>query len=328
MNLFWLVKLVGISLFIFIVLTIDRTELLNILSKADIGLLAVTALMSVTMLNTFKALRWHCILRWIGIDYTYLQTYITYQASIFIGMLTPGRMGEMFRSVYLKTDHGTPISTGIASTGTDRMFDMFGLLTLAGVSLAVNPGYGEGRWASLYFFGSVIILFILLLLFLRVSEVRLRRLRLFKSGFMGALLADFNHQVGSLTPGRFLIQAFNTIMPIIIFPIQCSLLAKAVGFDIDPLTAGGIAAVASLVAVIPITVYGLGTREASVIALMSMLGYSETEAFTFSLLIFFNFWIVGALWGLIFWLIKPLKTKRARAVKEAEEAEFRTEPAD
>jgi uncharacterized protein (TIRG00374 family) len=250
-----------------------------------------------------------------------VQTYITYQASVFVGLMTPGRLGEMIRSAYLKIDKDLPVSAGIASTGTDRMFDLFSLLAFAGMTILLNPRYGASRQSGWYFITAAIVVVALLIVFRYMNPDYVRRARLFGSGFIGQLLADFNSQVRILHLWRAAVLVLITLVALAVFTIQCGLLAGSIGISIDPVTAGGIAASASLIVVIPVTIYGFGTREATVVSLMGVMGIGAEEAFAFALLHFLLFWVFAAAWGVIFFVAKPIRIRAARAIHEASRAE-------
>jgi uncharacterized membrane protein YbhN (UPF0104 family) len=122
-------------------------------------------------------------------------------------------------------------------------------------------------------------------------------------------LASLHHQLKCLNCKRLVIIALVTIIALGVYATEVWLISKSLGLELTPLTASGVAASATMVEVIPITVYGLGTREATVISLMQLLQINETTAFSFSLLLFSNFWITGGIWALFFWLLKPMRAK-------------------
>jgi glycosyltransferase 2 family protein len=87
----------------------------------------------------------------------------------------------------------------------------------------------------------------------------------------------------------------------------------AAGFGID-VSAGYIfliIPVVTLVEILPVSVAGLGTREATVIYFFSVVGISSAAAVGFSL----GYLLIGtytaALVGFIVWLRHPLRTKQA-----------------
>ena len=66
-------------------------------------------------------------------------------------------------------------------------------------------------------------------------------------------------------------------------------------------------AVISLVVLIPVSIAGIGTRDAALIALFSMNGIAAESALSYSLLILFAFYICTAIMGAIEWQIKPIR---------------------
>jgi uncharacterized membrane protein YbhN (UPF0104 family) len=310
-RLFWLIKLIGIAIFVWLAFSVDHRELGALIAQTDIGLLALALLVSIAALNPLKVLRWFLILRWLGIRYSFWDAYCIYQASVFIGLITPGRLGEMFRSVYLKAERDVPLHQGLATVGSDRVFDLFGMLILAGGALVGTAAYGDTGAAGWWFLGGAVLAAVLFFALRAINPDRVGGWRFLGSTFMADLVAAFIVQLRLMTPSRLLLQCLITIAATTIYAYQCSLLAAAIGLSLDPLTAGGIAATVNLAVLIPVTVYGLGTRELTVMTLLGYLGFSQTQGFSFAMMIFISFWIFGALWGLLFWLIRPME-KRVR----------------
>jgi len=59
---------------------------------------------------------------------------------------------------------------------------------------------------------------------------------------------------------------------------------------------------------LPISISGIGTRDAVIIAYLGSLGITAEGAFGFSLLITLMFYTSGGLMGLAAWWLKPLST--------------------
>lgn len=307
---FWLIKLVGVGLFLYLAFTVDVGELVHVLSGTDITLLLLSFLISVALLNMLKVLRWHLILRWLGIGYTFWDSYFVYQASVFIGLITPGRLGEMFRSVYLKAERDVPLHAGLATVGSDRVFDLFGMLLLAGGALVGTPAYGATGAAGWWFIGGAVVAGFLFFAIRLVDPASVGGWRFLGSTFLADLIAAFIAQLRMMNPLRLALQTAITIAATVIYAFQCSLLAAAIGISLDPLTAGGIAATVNLAVLIPVTIYGLGTREMTIITLLGLLGFTQAQGFSYALMIFLSFWVLGALWGMLFWLLRPLNGKK------------------
>jgi uncharacterized membrane protein YbhN (UPF0104 family) len=65
-------------------------------------------------------------------------------------------------------------------------------------------------------------------------------------------------------------------------------------------------ALGSLITLLPISISGLGTREAAMIAYLATVGIPAEAALSFSLLVFVTFYVAGGLIGAVAWWIKPV----------------------
>jgi len=65
--------------------------------------------------------------------------------------------------------------------------------------------------------------------------------------------------------------------------------------------------IASLLALLPISISGLGVRDATFLALLLPLGVTAELAISYSLLILLVFNVFGGALGAIAWFMKPLK---------------------
>jgi len=88
--------------------------------------------------------------------------------------------------------------------------------------------------------------------------------------------------------------------------ISAFFIAKSVGIEIGLIYLVAFLPLSTIVELIPVTISGFGTREATLIFFFSFLGISASSAIIFSLLYIFTGWIF-ALIGLIFWIKRPLK---------------------
>ena len=66
-------------------------------------------------------------------------------------------------------------------------------------------------------------------------------------------------------------------------------------------------AISNLISFLPVSVSGIGTRDAALIYLFSLVNIQPEIAVTYSFLVFVNFFIAGGIIGAISWWFKPLK---------------------
>jgi uncharacterized protein (TIRG00374 family) len=98
-----------------------------------------------------------------------------------------------------------------------------------------------------------------------------------------------------------------TVFSYSFFFFQCFLIAKSIGLQISYFDLALIMSIVNIITFIPISISGLGTREASMIFLFKLIGLPTEAAISFSLLIFFAFFICGGLMGFIAWWLNPIK---------------------
>ena len=91
------------------------------------------------------------------------------------------------------------------------------------------------------------------------------------------------------------------------FFTQAYLIARAAGIDASFLTVSLVIALGSLVAILPVSISGLGTRDAVIVAYLGTEGIQGDAALGFSILIFFVFVVGSGLIGAAAWLAKPVK---------------------
>jgi len=66
-------------------------------------------------------------------------------------------------------------------------------------------------------------------------------------------------------------------------------------------------AISNLISFIPISIAGLGTRDATLIYLFSLIGLKPELAVSYAFLVFITFFVCGGLMGAVAWWMKPIK---------------------
>lgn len=132
--LFGVVALVGFGMYA------DMRELVVTVSGFD-PLLAVAALALAAGNYAIRFVRWHFYLRRIGVD----GVTRTRSLGIFLSGLsmsvTPGKLGELLKSLLLKTGYGVPVSRSAPIVFAERATDLIALLLLCAVGVA-STRYG------------------------------------------------------------------------------------------------------------------------------------------------------------------------------------------
>jgi glycosyltransferase 2 family protein len=309
----WL-RIAGLLLLGFLLWKIDFRRILQVLSKADPVLVALAALLNIPQIS-LKAYRWNRLLKSQEISYPISSTILSYFGSIFIGLLTPGRVGEFIKTWHISHDCGVPKMRAFSSVLADRLFDLYALLLFGGAALLSKTVHHNN--AAIFGFVATSLLLILPLWlflsegsFLKIQQIGMR------AGKFGAKLFAQDSWIPTLRQGLkelkwgSILQAIVlTALAYAVFFGQCWLLARAIRLNADFLQVSFAVSLGSLVTLLPISISGLGTREAAIVGYLGTLGVPSDASLGFSLLVFCTFYIAGALFGAIAWWIKPVSWK-------------------
>lgn len=316
----WLPRLLGLALLPAILTRLDLGRVRQALQTADVALVAL-AIVGTVPLILVKTVRWQALLRGQSIRLGLWPAFLAYFGSLFIGLLTPGRLGEFVKAGHVAQDCGVPLPVAFASVLVDRLFDLYALLMVGSAAVFALT---SGATAALTLAGLVAVFVVPLALFL--NDAAFRRLqgwgmRLGKIG--ERLLAEEGAVAGlraglcRLSRGRLLAAAALTAVAYGLFFGQCYLLALALGLRIGFGTVSVAVALGSLVALLPVSIAGLGTREAATIAYLRQAGMAGEAAVAFSLLVFVTFYLGSGLFGAIAWWLKPVGGGTSSVKREA-----------
>jgi uncharacterized protein (TIRG00374 family) len=311
----WLINLLGIALFIFILTRVDVSSVLSTISKVNAWYLA-TAVVLIIPAVFLKSWRWQLLLRMQGVDYSLRQAFPAYFGGIFMGLVTPGRLGELGRVFYLATDRNLSFGRALSSVVVDRLADVCLLLLIGGyglISLSLPPG------RSILTVSVLALLLVLPLLLLSKGIGKgfiglVYRTKLFGRFVqkIDASTDQFYSGVESLTKPSLVLPLLITLAAYAVLFSQYYLLVLALNLPLSFLHTAVYAAVATLLALIPVSIAGIGTRDATLIALFSLHDIGAESALSYSLLVLLTFYVCAAALGAIAWQIKPVRLSRER----------------
>lgn len=330
----WL-RLFGPLLLVVLLLRLDFEQLYVTLSRANLAwVLASFAL--IVPLIALKTVRWQGILRAQAIEYPFGPALVAYFASMFIGFLTPGRVGEFTKALYVWHDCQSserPVSFGWAFSGViaDRLFDL-GVVMVVSILAVAGLYISRVEWAILV--GSVVFAGIALGLFLADYSYAwmLRVVTGFgRKRFVEKIFALKGVQTAGKTltetrlglrqlQGMHLLAAVSlTVLAYLLYFLQCYWLALALNLPLSYALVSYAVALGGLVTLLPLSISGLGTREAVITLYLGQWGVPAEAALGFSLLVFAVFYLGGSLIGALAWWRRPTPYSLAEAVSSAQE---------
>jgi uncharacterized protein (TIRG00374 family) len=289
----WLLLALGPVVLVVILLKLDLAALLDSLREArPTLLLAAAAVMLPTV--ALRTVRWRLLLGDAGAPpMRYRDLLAVYAYSVFVGVATPGRIGEFVKTYHL-TRGGMSFGGATATVLLDRLFDIALLLTIGVVALIALAVPGFDSLPQVVGLVAVVIALAVAAGWLFCSarmEPKWSRLAAKDSGRFGRALGrvarirgDFCVALAGVSLGSFAISLSITVVAWAVTYLANYLLAISIGFELGYLQIVGISAIASLVSQLPITVLGAGTRDAAMILLLAPLGASTEQAVALSTL--------------------------------------------
>lgn len=301
-------------LLLIVLIRIDFGKLSRIIYQVNISYLLVVIALNIPQLF-LKSYRWNCLLKQQDIHYSQIQSFLVYLSSLYIGCVTPGRLGEFVKVLYLKSGKCISLSKGMSSVILDRLFDLYLLMILGVIGLWKFDIMGKLSNTALFLLVVIVLapLFVLNKQLARKLVNLLYYLTIIKKvkGNVEERFVDFYDGINQLISPRLLFSILLTCISYFIIFTQCYLILIAVGISINFITITLFMAISNLISFIPISISGLGTRDVTLIYLFSLIGLTSEIAVSYAFLVFITFFVCGGLMGAVAWWIKPLETKRS-----------------
>ena len=276
----WYLRLLGLAVFAVILTKIDIQEVARTLSRARLGYVLAAVLLSVPFMAC-KAWRWRYLLRMQGIRYPYGRAFILYVTGAFLGAATPGRLGVFVKAFVLKREKGISTALGASSVLADGLFDLgtLGLFALWGI-LVFHPPITV-RW------GTVALVLIGLIVMLLLMWSRLKRWaskalwKVVPLNVKNAVL-DFYGGIEQLWSPKLVLSCAASFAAYLIYFVGCRFMAHALSINLSYMYLAFAVSAANIVSLLPVSVSGIGTRDAVLIVLFRSVGQSSENALAFS----------------------------------------------
>lgn len=305
----WLVRLIGVGIFVLLLSRLELAQLQHILQQTD-GPAVALAVALVIPFFALKSWRWQLLLERAGIRISVWQSLWLYFVGLFAGYATPGQVGEAVKAMYLARA-GHAVGPALATIALDRILDMLLLVALAvpGV-LLVGESLGLDRSLTLAALG--LALGVLTVgVWLITSPKRLEPfLRLLTSIPMApkklTALLTVPEAAGSLSYAA-VAHSWSlwalTLAAYVVHYVRFYVLLLALHIGSPPPVLAFVATLAlvSVVALIPVTIMGVGTRDGVLVLAAGGLGLTNEEAVGFSLLILVTY-LANLAIGFVCWV--------------------------
>ena len=300
---FQLLRLAGIVLVIVILANTDMSALWAYMKQVD-GLLFALAVLFQLLLLFLKAVRWIYLNEFSFHKQDIPQRFGEFFESYAIGVITPGRLGELMKAGHAKSREG--FLDAALRVVVERGFDVGVFVVFAGLAMAIPviPGLPP-FWGWLVTAAGVA--FIALAFFVLLSPRALSLLEGFFK-FFRLLKKESALHYRHRNAGNILAVGGLSLLSNLSYFVSCYFLATGVGIELSFLWITGGVAFAGLLNMLPVTVMGLGTREVTFLYVFAT--YPEPQALAFSGLVFLVAQAGGGLVSLVLGQMFLFKVRR------------------
>lgn len=309
------IPVIGIVIFLYILWNMDLQRIMQSMQSIDVALLLLAVSMTVPIV-LIKAIKWNILVKSCGIDQSLRSSVSSWIVGFSIGMITPGRLGDLSRAYYLRGK--ASLGTGLTTVVIDRLIDIIVLFVfaIAGLAFLVTT-YTLG---NIFFplFAIFIMLILLAFAFTRkgfvVFILRPVFSRLVPARYkpkLDSVFREFYRGISIMKRAKFSV-AISTLLCIIVWVmaiVQYYIISLSLGLDISYSFLSMIVPLTILLDALPISFSGLGTRDAAMIYFLSLIGLAAESAVAFSIMILIVNYVLVGIVGMILWAKSPINSR-------------------
>lgn len=264
-------------------------EVWSTLRGADPGWLAF-GLASAFAANLVSALRWRALCAWMRMKVTRRWAVVTYLRGVALNVALPGAVigGDVLRATALRRQGHPGVAAAMSVLG-DRVSGLWMLVVLGLAALVWGLGSPQWqafaeRWPALVALGSrpLLLALLLLLVVLPWAVLRAAALGLLVGTRLAGALAPMLHHPEAARQYVAQVLLSLAVQSLSVLALGCG--AAAVGVTVAPWALAAAAVPIFLMATLPVSFGGWGTREAAAVVCLVPLGVAPAQAVTLSVI--------------------------------------------
>jgi uncharacterized protein (TIRG00374 family) len=314
-----LLKLCGPFFFIFLVLrVVDPNAAAAAIKSVKPGF-ALASFLVFILVNAAIAFRWWFICQRLEMAVSYLNVFQVYYISWFLSLIPLAAISPVAQLAYFK-DKGKPIGSTAVSITLNKLFDVLGLMLFSLFGIVYFPGSLFEELHLWFYFGGIACLALIILIFGdRLWNRFIKTLRGYSNKKIQKFGKNLELRLSDFWSGADM-QFFTAVFGISILigllrSLVLYLLALALNIDVGFGLIVACRALFGVINVIPISLSGLGTREAILLPALSLSGISKELALALGFVAFL-LTLCSKFTGILFWLQRPLPLNVIKSIIE------------
>jgi uncharacterized protein (TIRG00374 family) len=301
MNIKNIMSAVGIIILIYLLSIVDIPAIIEIFSGIS-PLYAFICLFSVIPIIISTNIQWQILLKKQKIHVSFLYSLKNIFIGYFYGFITPGGFGAYIKALYLKHESGQPLPKCVSNIITFNTLDFLSLLVIG----LIGSFFLSSSYPNIF----LIIIFVsiivasLFIFFLRKKKSKIVFSKFVQSNIFSTIKNRLEDPIDTFYENLpsfrdISLPFFLSIFGWIIRFSELYLISKLFDIKVPYISFIFIIAVANIVASLPISIYGLGTREATLISLFSIFAVTSEKIISLSLFWFAVIWLLPSVIGAI-----------------------------
>ncbi len=314
--LVWWLRFFGVVAFAVLLLRLPTSEGVQ-LTRIDLRWLGFCMVLTVLQL-LLEAFVWHLLIARQRIRQAYPKTLVAYLASQYLGLVTPGHVGDLLAAGYISMNTGITFGYALSSVVMKKVlnwvvivgFGLWGLQLLAAFPLI----QGLQRVALV----SVAVLCILAV-GISIWIVSLRKLakKWRKLSPWQIDMTEFWAGMKTLSSPKLIVPLLVTALAFTILFYQFDAILRSLGIALPIVLTGQIMACSRIIGrIIPISMVGFGSKDLATITILEWQGINPSVGLTATLLLLLCSYLVTLLLSGLCWWVKPLIVRRASLAHE------------
>lgn len=294
-----LLPVIGIIILGYILWRFDIGKIIAVFSTVN-PLYAALCFLGLPLVFLIFNIQWQMILKRQSIHVSFWYSFKNLFIGYFYGFITPGGLGAYLSALYLRNESKAPLLKCVSNIMTFNIIDYITIFILG----AIGGLFLIGQYPYLFV---IILLLLIIVSFLFVFYLRqkasknlfqrLLHTQIFK--FIQTYVDDpIESFYDDLPSFRSLVLPFLvSFLSWLVFYTELYFIALLFDIHIPFIILIFMLAITSSIATIPVSIYGLGTRDAVIVALFSLYGVPPENCISFTLFWFTLFLITPSIIG-------------------------------
>jgi glycosyltransferase 2 family protein len=280
------VNFIGLGICVFLIWKVDASKLLEVMGSANRNFLFYLPITFFSIMIV-QTLRWASILRCQKIKVPFKTIFLINWVGLFYSTITPGRVGNLIKMSYLKDSTGLSLAKSSSGVIVEKIIDIFTLFlfSLGGAYFLLE----KSKHVFLVILGAVCVIAFVVVVFHDIKVMKKLYSIIpetFRTNYMFDRVASAMKEFWISLPRKrnLVLPMFFSLLAWGLIFSQLYIVARSVGINVEYLKFIFLVSLGSVSGLLPISISGLGTREAVLIPIFALFNVEAVRVMSMTFL--------------------------------------------